>query len=109
MIALVFLTACSLVMQPPSRPGRQPATAASSVDSIVSSRTATYVRGDTLEIEGRGERKSPRKVFLILPDTVYQLVGGRRRPVPAIAAEAIRGTAANIRDLSRRGRQLQER
>ncbi len=100
MLGLGFVVSTLIASRQPQRP----VAAVGTVDSIVSSRSATYVRGDTLQIEGRGERKSsPRKTYLILPDTVYQLVGTQRLAVPAKAAEAIRVTAENIRDFSRRG------
>lgn len=102
MLGLTLLGALVVSAQPPKPLARKPLVAAA-VDSIVSSRTAMYLRGDTLQIEGRGERKSSRrKVYLILPDSVFQLVDGQRLTVPRMAEEAIRGTAANVRDFARR-------
>jgi hypothetical protein len=102
MLELALLVALEVSAQPP-KPLSHKAVVAAPIDSIVSSRTAMFLRGDTLRIEGRGERKSGRRqVYLILPDSVFQLVDGQRRTVPRMAEEAIRGTAANVRDFARR-------
>jgi len=70
---------------------------------LVTPATATFLRGDTVEIEGRGARKaSPRKVFLVLPDTVYRLVDGKRTPLSPLEANAVRVTAKNVREFLNR-------
>ena len=102
MLGLTILEALVFSAQPPKPLARKPF-AVAAIDSFVSSRTAMYLRGDTLEIEGRGDRKSNRrKVYLILPDSVFQLVDGQRLTVPRMAEEAIRGTATDVRDFARR-------
>ena len=81
----------------------QPPKTATRVDSLVTSLTATLLRGDTVEIEGRGARSGRAgKVFLVLSDTVYRLVDGQRTPLSPIEADVVRVTAKNVRDFLHR-------
>lgn len=88
MLGLVILAVVVAIQPPPTI----------RVDSLVSEGRATFVRGDTLEIEGRGARKAtPKKVYLILPDTVYRLVQGKRTPVSPVEATVVRTTMKDLR------------
>lgn len=81
----------------------QPSKTPVRVDSMVTSLTATFLRGDTVQMEGRGARSAQaKKVFLVLPDTVYRLVDGKRTPVLPMEATVVRGTAKIIRDFLHR-------
>jgi hypothetical protein len=79
----------------------------STLDSVVSAKSAVFLHGDTVIIERRREGEPRRRVtYLVLADTVYVLKDGTRTAASPFLANVIRESTAQNRAFIARQRRF---